>query len=140
LAARRSPLTIWRSIRSPASLLVRSLGDELKPGLARVEAENKLTAVPLAKVEFLKATLPNPPEDKVTGEGPRARNRRSEAITDLAFAQGKLLVSGLTNEAAPSKVREFDTRAPAYPVLPTSPEQHSVNDVVSLCARARVAR
>jgi len=41
-----------------------SLGDELKPGLARVEAENKLTAVPLAKVEFLKATLPNPPEDK----------------------------------------------------------------------------
>jgi len=51
--------------------------------------------------------LPNPPEDKVVGEGPRARNRRPEAITDLAYVDGKLLVSGLTSEQAASKIREF---------------------------------
>ena len=84
-----------------------SSGDEKAPALVKVDAAGKPSVVSLAKVAFLKATLPNPPEDKVTGEGPRARNRRNEAITDLAYVDGKVLVSGLTSSAAPSTVREF---------------------------------
>ena len=66
-----------------------------------------MSQVKLDKIPFLKATLPNPPEDKVVGEGRRARNHRPEAITDMAYVDGKLLVSGLTSEKAASKIREF---------------------------------
>ncbi len=61
----------------------------------------------LKNVPFLKATLPNPPEDKITGEGPRARNRRDETVTDIAYASGKVLVAGVTSGDAPSRIREI---------------------------------
>lgn len=84
-----------------------SSGADKAPAIVRIDGEGKLSLVSLANVPFLKASLPNAPEDKVTGEGPRARNRRAEAITDLAYSEGKLLVSGLTSSEAPSSVREI---------------------------------
>jgi hypothetical protein len=87
--------------------LAVSYGANKSPGLVKVTPTGQPTAVSLASLSFLKATLPNPPEDKITGEGPRAKNRRNEAITDLVYVNGKVLVSGLTNEAAPSSVREL---------------------------------
>ncbi len=106
----KAPITVNDLAVNPASgnlYLSVSSGAEAAPALVKVDGQGKLSLVALDKVEFLKATLPNPPEDKVTGEGPRARNRRNEAITDLAYAEGKLLVSGLTSAAAPSSVREI---------------------------------
>ena len=82
-------------------------GDAGDAALVRVVADGTLESLSLEKVPFLKATLPNPPEDKVTGEGPRARNRRGEAITDLAFVDGRLLVSGMTADKAPSAVLQI---------------------------------
>jgi hypothetical protein len=82
-------------------------GDAGEAALVRILADGVLESLPLEKVPFLKATLPNPPEDKVTGEGPRARNRRGEAITDLAFVDGRLLVSGMTADKAPSAVLQI---------------------------------
>jgi len=82
-------------------------GPDRKPALVRIDRAGKLALLNLQKVPFLKATLPNPPEDKLTGEGPRARNRRDETVTDLAYAGGKLLVAGLTSHAAPSSIREI---------------------------------
>ena len=87
--------------------LAISSGEDKSPGLVKIDATGKFSVVAWQKLPFLKTTLPNPPEDKITGEGPRAKNRRNEAITDLAYLNGKVLVAGLTNDAAPSNVREI---------------------------------
>ncbi|MFO0869604.1 MAG: hypothetical protein U0935_11785 [Pirellulales bacterium] len=77
-----------------------------KPTLVRLSAQG-LNELSLQNVPHLRAALANPPEDKETGEGPRRQNRRLESITDLAFADGKVIVSGLSGAAAPSTVREL---------------------------------
>lgn len=77
------------------------------PAIATIDAAGKISELSLKDVPFQKATLPNPPEDKVTGEGPRARNRRNEAVTDVAYADGKVLVSGVSGNKNASTVREF---------------------------------
>lgn len=84
-----------------------SIGESKAPGIVRVNGAGQLGWLSLVNVPFLTATLPNPPPDQVVGEGPRARNRRPDAITDLAYARGKLLVAGLTTEAVASRIREF---------------------------------
>ncbi|RPI85217.1 MAG: hypothetical protein EHM42_06890, partial [Planctomycetaceae bacterium] len=82
-------------------------GDAKAPALVKIDAAGAISLVSLAKVPYLKATLPNPPEDKLQGEGPRARNRRDETVTDIAYASGKVLVSGVTAGEAPSQIREI---------------------------------
>lgn len=84
-----------------------SIGEAKTPGIVKVDGSNKLSLVSLENVPFLAVNLPNPPEDKVTGEGRRARNRRGDVVTDLAYVEGKLLVSGLTTEQQAAKIREF---------------------------------
>ncbi|HBJ35553.1 MAG TPA: hypothetical protein DDZ51_12550, partial [Planctomycetaceae bacterium] len=63
--------------------------------------------VSMDKVMAASTTLQNAPEDKVTGEGRRASNKRLESITDLAFAEGRLLISGLTGSSPVSTVQSF---------------------------------
>lgn len=75
--------------------------------IVKVNPKGEFTILDLAKIAHAKVALPNPPEDKVVGEGRRKRNRRGDSITDLAFNDGKLLVSGLSNSASPSNVREI---------------------------------
>lgn len=75
--------------------------------LVRIDAAGKLSEVGLKKVPSSKVTLPNAPEDKLTGQGRRRRNNREMSITDLAYVDGKLLVSGLSNSDSPSTVREI---------------------------------
>ncbi|MEK6262581.1 MAG: hypothetical protein AABP62_28630 [Planctomycetota bacterium] len=85
-----------------------SVTADTKPALVRVEADGKLSQVSLAKVPFQKVTLPNAPEDKeVPGRGGRMSNARNEAITDLAYVDGKVFVSGVASGASPSNVREI---------------------------------
>lgn len=72
--------------------------------------QDKLTEVPLDKVSRAKAELANAPEDKVTGEGRRRGNRRNESITDLAYVDNQVIVTGLTQSDAPSAVHTI-----AYP-------------------------
>ena len=76
------------------------------PALVKLDGKG-LSELSLAKVAFLKATLKDAPEDKVVGEGPRKSNRRDESITDLAYAEGKVIVAGLAGTASPSTVREL---------------------------------
>ena len=77
------------------------------PAIVRVDAAGKLSQVSLKGVGFLKVTLPDAPEDKVVGQGRRRRNLRSESITDLAYSDGKVIVSGRAAGASPSTVREI---------------------------------
>lgn len=80
-------------------------GDQV--ALVRIDAKGALSKLDLSNARSSKVALPNPPEDKVVGEGPRKANRRSESITDLAYVEGKVIVSGLTSGASPSAVREI---------------------------------
>lgn len=76
--------------------------------LVQIDGSGKISALSLKDVKFSKATLADAPEDKVVGEGRRAQNRRTESITDIAFFENKVLVSGLSNAQSPSTVRELN--------------------------------
>ena len=80
-------------------------GSGNSPRIVRVLATGEVEALPLEKINFSKVVLPNPPEDKIQGR--RRRNNRDASITDIAFQDGRLLVSGLSSDDASSKVREI---------------------------------
>ena len=65
-----------------------------KPAIVKIASGGKISKVNLAKVRYSMATLPNAPEDKVTGRGRRRRNLRDSSITDIAFVEGQIIVSG----------------------------------------------
>ncbi len=75
--------------------------------IIRVTRSGDLTALDLNKIDFAMKALPNPPADEVTGEGNRRRNRRNESITDVAFFEGRVIVSGMAAGDSPSAVLEF---------------------------------
>jgi hypothetical protein len=68
--------------------LSRGKGPDAAPVLLRVNREGKIEEVQLKDVKFAKAPLPH----RATGKG------RQDSITHLAFVDGRLLVSGLSNE------------------------------------------
>jgi hypothetical protein len=78
-----------------------------KPAIAKIDGAGHIARLPLESIAFSKAVLGDAPADEVVGEGQRARNRRDDSITDLAFFENKLLVSGLRSELASSTVREL---------------------------------
>ena len=78
----------------------RGRGPDAAPVLVRIHADGKPEDVSLENVRFAKAELPNVPG---------ADNRqRAESITDLAFADGRVFIAGLSNE-------EFSSRLIAIP-------------------------
>ena len=74
--------------------------------LVKIAADGKLSQVSLQKVPMQKVELPNAPEDKevATKRGPA--NLRGQSITDIAYAEGKVYVSGVAG-GSPSNVREI---------------------------------
>ncbi len=78
-----------------------------QPAIVKVDGTSAISRLPLESIAFSKAVLGDAPADEVVGEGPRARNRRDDSITDLAFFENKLLVSGLRSALAASTVREL---------------------------------
>ena len=79
-----------------------------KPAIVQIDGVGKVTVLSLQNVKFSKVVLADAPEDKVVGEGRRAQNRRTESITDIAFFENKVLVSGLSNAQSPSTLRELN--------------------------------
>lgn len=88
------------------SAFVAVSADE-KAALVQIDGAGKISQLSLKDIKFSRAELSNAPEDKVVGEGRRAQNRRNESITDIAYFENKLLVSGLSNAQSPSTVREL---------------------------------
>jgi hypothetical protein len=72
----------------------RGKGPDATPAIIRVDSNGKLSELALKDVMFSKASLPNPSE-KV----------RQDVTTDLQFADGKILVAGLSNEEFASTLR-----------------------------------
>lgn len=77
----------------------RGKGPDAEPALVRIGHDGKVQLVSLDNVTFSKADLPN---------APTSGNARNEVITDLAFADGRVFVAGLSNE-------EFSSRLLAVP-------------------------
>lgn len=80
-----------------------------KPALVKVDGKGA-TQVPLDGIAFAKLALPSIPESN--GQEGR-RNPRANVITDIAFVDGNVLLTGATAQAAASSIRSvsfpFDT-------------------------------
>jgi hypothetical protein len=63
--------------------------------LMRVDRSGKIEEVPLKDVKFSKSVLPNPA---------KAGKDRQQAITGLAYVNGKVIVAGLSNEEFASRL------------------------------------
>jgi len=76
----------------------RGRGNNSAPAIIRVDGAGKLSEVKLSEAPFAKAMLSNV----------AAGNQRAQAITDLAYEHGKVIVAGLSNEEFSSKLRTLD--------------------------------
>jgi hypothetical protein len=95
-------LTVRDLAVNPASGNVYvSLSVAGKPGLVRVNADGQIQQVSLKDVPFSRAALSNAPEDQA---GPRG-NPRDSSITDIAWVDGQVIVSGTTNAKSPTNLR-----------------------------------
>jgi len=85
----------------------RGRGSDATPVLLRLKS-GEFEHIKLDSVAFSKAELPNAPEDKVVGQGRRKGNKRLMSITDMAYIDNRLIVSGLSNEEFASNLRAFE--------------------------------
>lgn len=88
-------------------LSVEISGDEGSIGQVWMVDAHGVRPLEMAKLNYAQLDMPNPPVDKVVGEGRRKRNPREESITGLTYAEGRILVSGLSSDDDPSSVWEF---------------------------------
>ena len=79
-----------------------------KPLIVKVTGKSDFKVLDLQQCPSSSAVLNDAPEDKVIQKGRRSRNPRADSITDLAFFENKLLVSGLRDAVASSTVRELN--------------------------------
>jgi hypothetical protein len=119
--------------------VMRGQGTASKPALLRVDGAGKIEVVSFDNLKHTKVTLPNAPN---AGTNPQ-RDPRQQSITDMAFADGRLYIAGLSNEEFASKLRtvkypfatadngtsveifhgnhgQLETRSPVYAFLPYS--------------------
>jgi hypothetical protein len=75
----------------------RGTGPDSKPVIMRVDSSGKLTEFPLKDVLYSMAAIPNAPAEKAKG--------RQDVTTDLQFADGQVIVAGLSNEEFASQLR-----------------------------------
>ncbi len=85
--------------------VTKGAGTEATPAIIRIA--QKLTVVSLTDIPFQQAALADAPEDKEVNRNGRSSNPRNDAITDLAYAEGKVFVSGLAAGASPSSVHQI---------------------------------
>jgi hypothetical protein len=76
--------------------VARGRGPDAIPVIVRVNPDGKLDELSLENVRFAKAELPSPPSAE--------SKQRNESITDLAYADGRVFVAGLSNEEFSSKL------------------------------------
>jgi hypothetical protein len=138
-AIRVTDLAIHPKTKNAYIAVMRGNGADARPVLLRVDGDGRIEPIATEKLKYTKVSLPNAP---VAADGAR-RNPRADSVTDMAFANGKLIVAGLSNEEFASKLRSFafpfvaadpgtsveifhgnhgqlETRAPVYTFIPYS--------------------
>lgn len=84
--------------------VARGAGADATPVLMRVRRGGEIEEVALKDVKFAKALLPDPPSPE---KKQRGQLLRLDAITDLAYVDGRVFVAGLSNEEFASKLRSI---------------------------------
>jgi hypothetical protein len=82
----------------------RGKGPDAIPIILRVDAAGKLAEFALDNVQFASAPLADAPASKPGGRGGDPRN---DAITQIAFVNGSVLVAGLSNQEFASDLRSI---------------------------------
>jgi hypothetical protein len=80
----------------------RGRGPDAVPLLVRVKPDGKVEEVSLENIPFAKAEIPNAPD--ANAKSARGPSPRSLSITDLAYADGRVFVAGLSNEEFSSRL------------------------------------
>jgi hypothetical protein len=94
-------LAVHPQTRNAYVSVMRGQGAGAAPVLFRIDGAAAITNIPLQSLKFQKVELPNAPD---ANAGARA-NPRTQVVTDMAFADGRLWVAGLSNEEFASKLR-----------------------------------
>jgi len=81
--------------------VMRGQGAGAVPTLFRIDGNGKVELVALKSLSFQSVDLPNAP----AANNADRRNPRASVVTDMAFADGRLWVAGLSNEEFASKLR-----------------------------------
>jgi hypothetical protein len=81
----------------------RGRGPTATPVIVRTAAGGRLEVLNLDNIRHAKAMLPNAPAADAVGR--RGAPARLEAITDIAFVNGNVVVAGLSNEEFASNLR-----------------------------------
>lgn len=84
-----------------------SVSHDQQVHLVKVDQNGAIEELNLDKVHHSMKTLPNAPEDKETVRRGRKRNPRMESITDLAYFDGKVMITGKSTDDSPSRVLEM---------------------------------
>lgn len=78
-----------------------------RPALVRIDEKGELSEIKLKGVPHAKVMLKDAPEDKEVDTKRGKANKRDEAITDIVYINGRVLVAGLSTAKSPSSVREL---------------------------------
>jgi hypothetical protein len=78
--------------------VMRGTGAAAQPALVRVDGAGKIDVVSMDTMKFTSITLPNPAAVSTTGRG-----GRMQSVTQMAYLNGNLYVTGLSNEEFASK-------------------------------------
>ncbi len=93
-------LAVHPKSRNTFVSVMRGQGTAAQPALVRIDGAGAIDLVNLEPVTFTSVNLPNP-----AAANPTARsNPRTQAIMDLGFVNGRLIVAGLSNEEFASKL------------------------------------
>lgn len=77
---------------------------DAQPVIVRVESGGAVKVVDLDGAPMTRAELPNPPDETGASSDPNRPTERQQAITDLAFVDGRVFVAGLSNEEFSSRL------------------------------------
>jgi hypothetical protein len=83
----------------------RGRGPDAAPVLLRADVKGKLSELQLESIPHSSVSLPNAPDPSAKDR--RGQSQRLEAITDLAYLEGKVIVAGLSNEEFSSTLRSI---------------------------------
>lgn len=86
-------LAVHPRSRNTFIAVTRGQGEAARPALLRVDGAGKIDLITMDTVKFTSVTIPNP-----------TTQNRNSAITDIAFANNRVWVAGLSNEQFASKL------------------------------------
>ncbi len=94
------------AVNRSAGSVYFSVSSETGPAIVKCDSSGMVSKLSLENVMFAKAELPDAPKDEVVKRGRRSRNARDDSITDIAYSEGKVLISGQPGRSV-ERARDF---------------------------------